>query len=93
MRKMSIQEEDEARGAVASTFFEHLSLVENQLQSFNEFLEDGIHEMFRQVSPIEIMPDQNPTSVRTSGYPAQARFCTMRHLHRASVLLTNQLIL
>lgn len=73
-RKMSIQEEDEARWAVASTFFEHRSLVENQLQSFNDFLEDGIHEMFRQVAPIEIMPDQNPTSVRTNGYPRQARF-------------------
>jgi len=73
-KKMSVKEEDEARWAVAKMFFEHRSLVENQLHSFNGFLETGIHKMFKESTPIEVAPDHSPSSLRISGFPRQARF-------------------
>lgn len=73
-KKKSVKEEDEIRWSVAKMFFEHRSLVENQLHSFNEFLETGIHKMFKESTPIEVPPDHNPASVRISGFPRQARF-------------------
>ncbi|KAG0563721.1 hypothetical protein KC19_8G054200 [Ceratodon purpureus] len=45
---MTAKEEGEARWAVAKMFFEHRSLVENQLQSYNEFLETGMQRMFKE---------------------------------------------
>ncbi|KAG0596422.1 hypothetical protein M758_UG252700 [Ceratodon purpureus] len=47
-RKMTAKEEDEARWAVAKMFFEHRSLIENQLQSYNKFLETGMQRMFKE---------------------------------------------
>lgn len=73
-KKMSVKEEDEARWAVAKMFFEHRSLVENQLHSFNEFLDTGIHQMFKESTPIEVAPDHSPASLRICGFPRQARF-------------------
>lgn len=73
-KKLTVMEEDEARWAVAKVFFEHRSLVENQLHSFNEFLETGIHKMFKESTPTEVSPDHSPASVRIAGVPRQARF-------------------
>jgi hypothetical protein len=73
-RKMTVKEEEEARWAVAKSFFDHRSLVEHQLHSFNEFLEKGIQKMFRESIPFEVAADHNPASVRVAGLPRHARF-------------------
>lgn len=68
------KEEDEARWTVADVFFKQQSLVEHQLHTFNEFLETGIQAMFKEATPVEVMPDHSPASIRISGLPRQARF-------------------
>lgn len=68
------KEEDEARWTVADVFFKQRSLVEHQLHTFNEFLETGIQAMFKEATPVEVMPDHSPASIRISGLPRQARF-------------------
>ena len=74
-RKMTLKEEEDARWAVAKLFFDHRSLVENQLNSFNEFVEKKMQEMFTEsiFFPIDVPPDHNPASFRVGGYPRQAK--------------------
>lgn len=66
-------EEDEARWTVAKVYFKDRSLVQHQLRTFNEFLETGLPNMFREAAPIEVLPDHSPASIRIADLPRQAR--------------------
>ncbi|CAM6105763.1 unnamed protein product [Calypogeia fissa] len=52
-----IAKEDEWRWAVAQAFFDHRGLVADHIDSYNRFVEKGIHEMFREAEPFEVEPD------------------------------------
>jgi len=72
-KELSAEEEEEARWTVAKIFFQNRSLVEHQLRSFNEFLEDGLQAMVNDAPPFEVSPDHNPAAIRIEGLPRQAR--------------------
>jgi hypothetical protein len=72
-KELSAEEEEEARWTVAKIFFQTRSLVEHQLRSFNEFLEDGLEAMVNDAPPFEVSPDHNPAAIRIEGLPRQAR--------------------
>lgn len=60
-----IAKEDEWRWAVAQTFFDHRSLVSDHINSYNNFVEKGIHEMFREAEPFEVeLPAEVSFAVR-----------------------------
>jgi hypothetical protein len=56
-----IAKEEENQWAVAQTFFDHRSLVTDHITSYNNFVKEGIHELFREAEPFEVQP---PDEVR-----------------------------